>query len=318
VANLARAIELRRGRFDEQTNGWRIFNGESDNFPALVLDRFAGTLVLKLYSLAWLPRVPMLLDLLLRTFQPGRLVLRLSRNIQQRSRSEFSLSDGQILFGPEVTQLPVFLESGLRFEADVIRGQKTGFFLDQRDNRRRIGELARGQTVLNAFSFSGGFSLHAARGGAKSVTDLDISPHALDSSRRNFALNQSIPTVAACPHECIQADVFDWIHQAPSRQFGMIILDPPSLARREDERSGAIVAYRRLAADGIRWLKPGGILLAGSCSAHVTTEEFFEAVRSAARSSGRRFEERETTTHPADHPATFPEARYLKGIYLRF
>lgn len=315
---LNQALERRRGLFDEQTTGWRVINGESDHFPALVLDRYGETLVLKLYSLIWLPRLAMIRDLIQRTLQPQRLVLRLSRNVQALYRTAARLEDGQVLSGPPVAELPTFLESGLRFEADVVRGQKTGFFLDQRDNRRRVGELTAGRDVLNAFSFSGGFSLHAARGGAKSVTDLDISAHALESSRRNFALNHSLAPVAACRHECIQADVFEWLAQKPARQFGLVVIDPPSLARREEERTGAITAYRRLNADGIRWLKPGGILLAGSCSAHVSTEEFYEAVRSAARASGRRFTELETNTHPADHPATFPEARYLKGIYLRF
>jgi 23S rRNA (cytosine1962-C5)-methyltransferase len=112
--------------------------------------------------------------------------------------------------------------------------------------------------------------------------------------------------------------VFEWLSRKPDREFDVIILDPPSLARREAERGRAITAYSRLATDAIRWLAQGGILFAASCSAHVTPDEFFEAVRVAARASGRRFTEMETTGHAADHPATFPEAEYLKGIYLRF
>jgi 23S rRNA (cytosine1962-C5)-methyltransferase len=211
----------------------------------------------------------------------------------------------------------VFLETGLRFEADVVRGQKTGFFLDQRENRRRVGGLAAGRSVLNAFSFSGGFSLYAARGGAASVADLDISPHALDSAGRNFALNQSDPAVRRCPHDRVKADAFDWLEQT-QRRFDLIVLDPPSLARREAERAGAIAAYARLAAGGIRCLRPGGLLVAASCSAHVTAEEFFAAVLRAARQSSRAFEELERTAHPPDHAATFPEAHYLKCVYARF
>src|SRR5204863_326174 len=126
----------------------------------------------------------------------------------------------------------VFLESGLRFEADVVRGQKTGFFLDQRENRRRVESLARGRTVLNAFSFSGGFSLYAARGGAKSATDLDLSAHALAAAERNFTLNQREPEVARCRHELLQADAFDWLARNAGRKFDLIVLDPPSLAKR--------------------------------------------------------------------------------------
>jgi len=211
----------------------------------------------------------------------------------------------------------VFSENGIRFEADVLRGQKTGFFLDQRDNRREVETLAAGRRVLNAFSFSGGFSVYAARGGAKSVTDLDISAHALESAKRNFALNRNFPAVAACRHETVQADAFAWIEKSPAK-FDLIVLDPPSLAKRAAEREGAVRAYERLNFLGIARLQPGGILVAGSCSAHVPAAEFFDAVRRAAVKSGRKFTELKTLLHPADHPAGFKEAEYLKVIYLKF
>jgi 23S rRNA (cytosine1962-C5)-methyltransferase len=222
------------------------------------------------------------------------------------------------LYGDRLEACPTFLETGLRFEADVSHGQKTGFFLDQRENRRAVESLANGRSVLNAFSFSGGFSLYAARGGAISVTDLDISAHALASSERNFALNQSNAAVARCPHERVQADAFEWLTGNDQRAFDLIVLDPPSFAKREAERAGAIRAYERLAALGIQHLARGGILVACSCSAHVTAEEFFAAVRQAAGKSARASQEIRTTRHAPDHPATFKEAEYLKAIYLRF
>ena len=261
--------------------GYRLINGESDGWPGLVLDRYGNTYVLKLYSLAWLQRLETVQSLLIRAVAPERLVLRLSRNIQEPARSQFNRADGEVLTGPAVEVLPIFTENGLCFEADVVRGQKTGFFLDQRENRRRIEDLAADRRVLNAFSFSGGFSLHAARGGACSVTDLDISSHALESARRNFALNASDPIVSRCRHECVRDDVFEWVRRSPDREFDLIILDPPSLARRETERAGAITAYHRLATDAIRWLAEGGVLFAASCSAHVSAEEFFDAVQGA-------------------------------------
>jgi len=171
---------------------------------------------------------------------------------------------------------------------------------------------------LNAFSFSGGFSLYAARGGAKSVTDLDISQHALASAKRNFALNAADATIAQCPHEPIQTDVFEWLAGNGGRQFDLIVLDPPSLAKREMERAGAIRAYGKLVAGGLGHLNAGGVLVACSCSAHVTAAEFFDAARAAATRSGRRFTELQTTGHAPDHHATFPEANYLKAIFLRF
>lgn len=314
---LAKPIHRRRAIFDEQTTGFRWLNGESDGWPGLVLDRYEDTLVLKLYTSAWLPRLREIQSIVVQHLRPKRMVLRLSRNIQEEVWRSFAKSDGEMLYGSPLGEPVIFSESGLLFEADVLRGQKTGFFLDQRENRRRVEKLAKGRRVLNAFSFSGGFSVYAARGGAESVTDLDISSHALDSAQRNFALNRSTSAVTTCARESIQADAFEWLEQNRRRQFDLVILDPPSLARREAERAGALRAYDRLAKLGLNHLSPGGIVVACSCSAHVTADEFFEAVRKAASQSDRRFQEIERATHPPDHPATFQEAEYLKAIFLQ-
>lgn len=346
-ARLLQAVERRRGLFDEQTTGYRWINGESDGWPGLVLDRYDTTLVLKLYASVWLPRLNELGELIQTQLEPERIVLRLSRNIQinpgsnskkpgsssrpeapssnDESSGSFPASaatgrrrDGEVLHGLSPEKPVIFLETGLRFEADVSRGQKTGFFLDQRENRRAVELLARDRRVLNAFSFSGGFSLYAARGGASSVTDLDISAHALAGAGRNFALNGSNTTLARCRHECVQADTFDWLRANQRRKFDLIILDPPSFARREPERPTAIRAYEKLAGLGIGCLADGGLLVACSCSAHVSSEEFFQAVRRSATKSKRHFEGVQTTGHAPDHQATFKEANYLKAIYLRF
>ena len=349
-ARLESALERRKGLFDEETTGFRWINGESDGWPGLVLDRYAQNLVLKLYAASWLPRLDEIKGLLVKRLQPERLVLRLSRKIKsvfpepafavqahtgaskitepagletpgiQASTpgGPHTAADGQVLTGPPLDRPIVFQESGLNFEADLLRGQKTGFFLDQRENRRKVQALAAGRRVLNAFSFSGGFSLYAARGGARSVTDIDISQHALDAAARNFELNQHQAAVRACQHHLVKADVFEWLESSVQSNYDLTILDPPSLARRESERAGAIKAYRRLARLGIKRLAPGGILVASSCSAHVTADEFFESVRTAARETGRRFRELQTAHHPPDHPATFDAAHYLKTIYLSF
>lgn len=337
AAQLDAAVRRRDGWFDERTTGYRLINGESDGWPALVLDRYDTTLVLKIYTAAWLPWLEQIVELVQERLNPERVVLRMSRNIQGGAPSQGvtphpfrkgeresprNWRDGEDVFlkraGAETCTPVVFLETGLRFEADVARGQKTGFFLDQRENRRSVESLAQGRAVLNAFSFSGGFSLYAAHGGAKSVTDLDISKHALESAQRNFALNRANEKVARCGRESIQTDAFAWLAGNPGRKFDLIVLDPPSLAKREAERAGAIRAYGKLAEDGIQHLAPGGILLACSCSAHVSAEEFFGSTRQAAKNSGRRYAEMQTTRHAPDHQATFPEAEYLKGIFLRF
>jgi 23S rRNA (cytosine1962-C5)-methyltransferase len=318
TARFAEALERRRGLFDAQTTGHRLINGESDGWPGLVLDRYDTTLVLKLYTGAWLPWLGEVVGLIQSGLNPERLVLRLSRNIQKTAGIRFKRSDGEILHGPPLPAPVIFWETGLRFEAEVLQGQKTGFFLDQRENRRTIESQANGRSVLNAFSFSGGFSLYAARGGAGSVTDLDISAHALASAKRNFDLNRANARVARCRHELVQADVFEWFKANADRRFELIILDPPSFAKREAERAGAIHAYEKLAMLGINQLVRGGILLACSCSAHVTAEEFFGAVLRSAAKAGRKFEELKRTQHAPDHPARFKEAEYLKAIYLSF
>lgn len=309
---LRTALAKREGLFGPDTTGYRLINGESDGWPGLVLDRYAGTLVLKLYSAVWLPRLEEVLTLVERALTTGGIVLRLSRNIAETAQRDFGVSEGVVRGVSEETV--VFLENGLRFESEVRCGQKTGFFLDQRENRGRVEALSRGAEVLNAFSFSGGFSLYAARGGARSVIDLDISRHALEAGARNFALNADLPAVAACRREAVLADAFEWLAQR-GRSFDLVIVDPPSLAKRESERAGAIAAYERLASDALRQVKPGGVLVAASCSAHVSAEEFFRAVERAAQ--GRAAECLWTLGHAPDHAAAFREAEYLKCTALR-
>lgn len=319
---LEKALAIRSNLFDAQTTGFRLIHGESDGWPGLVLDRYDTTLVLKIYTAAWLPRLEEILALFKESIPCERIVLRLSRNIQTAAeRRTPPRQDGEIVcsqLAETVLGVPIiFQENGIRFEADVVRGQKTGFFLDQRENRREVETLARGRRVLNAFSFSGGFSVYAARGGAASVTDLDISAHALESAKRNFALNQNFPGVAACRHETVQADAFEWLATG-GEKFDLVVLDPPSLAKRATERDGALHAYDRLNLLGMTKLSRDGILVAGSCSAHVPAADFFDAVRRAAVKSGRKSTELKTLRHPPDHPATFKEAEYLKVIYLKF
>ena len=316
-ARLNTALAVRAPILDASTNACRLLNGENDGWPGLILDHYAKTLVVKIYTAAWLPRVNEISSLLRDRLRPASLVLRLSRNTQ----AQFALGgfhDGQMLFGEPITAPVIFEESGIRFEADVLAGQKTGFFLDQRENRRQVEEWARDCEVLNAFSFSGGFSLYAARGGARLVADLDISAHALASAERNLALNKENPRIARCRHETIQANAFDWLKENRSREFDLIVLDPPSLAKRESERATAIGAYQRLAASAFTHLRRGGLLVAASCSAHVSADEFFEAVTQSAAGTRRKFSVLRTTRHAPDHPAKFREAEYLKCIYLRF
>jgi 23S rRNA (cytosine1962-C5)-methyltransferase len=313
--HLKETLAKRAGVFEEGTNGLRWINGESDGWPGLVLDQYAEVLVLKIYTSSWFPHLTDLRKLLQDQLQTDSIVLRLSRNIHQRA-ADLHLKEGALLEGSSITAPVVFQESGIRFYADVLKGQKTGFFLDQRDNRRQVEILSKGKNVLNLFSFSGGFSLYAARGGAREVTSVDISPHALSELKKNWELNSTQREIRKCPHMEIQADVFEWLEQNQNL-YDLIILDPPSLAKREKDREVAMKAYEKLSSQAIQRLAKGGILISASCSAHVSRDEFLLAVRTAYKKSGRRFEELAITGHAPDHPATLPEMDYLKAVYLK-
>jgi len=313
---LNEALSRREGLFDTQTTGYRCIHGENDGWPGLVLDRYDTTLVLKIYTVSWLPRLTELTTLIVQRLRPERLILRLSRNISSTATDQFERKDGELLHGIAPEEPVIFLESGLRFEVDVLRGQKTGFFLDQRENRRHLQGLAQGCDLLNAFSFSGGFSVYAARGGARSVTDLDISQHALRSARRNFQLNHADSFSRSCHQNTIQADAFEWLKDNHERSFDMIVLDPPSLAKRQSERNGALRAYYKLVVNAFKQIRLPGILVVSSCSAHIPADAFFKVVRQAASDSRQSFTVLQTAGHPPDHPATFKEAEYLKAIYL--
>lgn len=309
------AFERRTGIASSQTTGLRWIHGENDGMPGLVLDAYGSSGVVKLYTAAWLPHLSDVFCCLQAQFGFERLVLRLSRNLMAEAAVK-GWKDGSAVWGGLPEDPVVFSENGILFEADVVRGQKTGFFLDQRDNRAWLETQTRGRTVLNAFSFSGGFSLYAARGGAKSVCDLDISSHALRSSERNFDLNRKHPTIGACVRKMVQADAFQWLKE-DRQQFDVVVVDPPSLAKREMERERAIEAYARLIRSACERLSPGGLLMAASCSAHVNQEQFFGVVLDTVRRSGGRWHELRRSAHPPDHPVSFPEAAYLKCIAVR-
>lgn len=306
-------LKKREGEIiNANTNGARMIQGESEGFPGFVADRYADTLVVKIYATGWLARWDETESVLREVFAPEFLVLRMSRNVAACAE-KYGMTEG--FRGAPGEEIVVFSENGLRFESAVLKGQKTGFFLDQRDNRARVETLAKGRDVLNVFSFSGGFSLYAARGGASSVTDLDISAHALDSAARNFALNSNNPQIANAKRHAVQADAFKWMDET-RETYGLIITDPPTLAKRESERAGAIRAYQHLNAAAISRLRPGGILVAASCSAHVSAEDFFRTIRETAQASGRPWKELWRSGHAADHPAIFREAEYLKAICI--
>jgi len=316
---IARAVALRAPLLTSQTTACRLIHGENDGLPGLVLDKYAETGVLKLYTLAWLPHLAQVIAGIRAAAPLDHLVLRLSRTMQATPQALHGLTDGYWLGGTPADGPVLFQENGLTFSADVVQGHKTGFFLDQRDNRAKVGELARGRDVLDVFAYNGGFSLYAARGGARSVTSLDISGPALAEAARHFTLNQDIPEVAAAKHHLLVGDAFTHLADlaATRHRFDMVVIDPPSFAKSQSEISRALNAYSRLVSVGLAVLRPGGILVMASCSSRVTAEQFFYLVQQTARQEGRPLQELARTGHPLDHPVTFPEGAYLKCLFAQ-
>lgn len=315
---VGRAIE-KRADVARANTGYRILYGENDGTPGLCADRYDENLVVKIYSPAWLPHLFAIDEAIRSVFPVKRIVLRVNRSTAAFLGEDSPIVDGACLFGPPLEGPVRFLENGLVFEADLVRGQKTGFFLDQRDNRSRVETLAAKKDVLNVCAYSGGFSLYAARGGARSVVSLDMSRGALAGAERNFDLNRSHPAIAATRHEILVADAFSGMADLASegRTFDMVILDPPSFAQRKSDVDRALDAYRRLSRLGAALLRRDGILVACSCSTPVAADEFFAAVKdgvAAARCTSSLIEK---TFHAADHPVTFPEGAYLKAIFSR-
>lgn len=298
------------------TTGYRLVHGENDGLPGLVIDRYAETLVLKLYTAAWLPH---LRDVIagLQSVQPhDQLVLRMSRKLVSLTEP-YGLADGQILIGTAPSGPVIFEENGLRFGADVVQGHKTGFFFDQRENRAHVRSLSSGRSVLDVFAYSGGFSVYAAAGGAVSVLSVDASAPALETAAANFALNHDRAQISAAQHSVRAGDAFEQLQRlgAEGQRFDLIIVDPPSFAKSAAEVRGALAVYARLTRLALRVLSAGGVLVMSSCSSRVSPDDFFSEVLRAAAGVGRPLRELRRTGHALDHPIGFPEGEYLKCLF---
>jgi 23S rRNA (cytosine1962-C5)-methyltransferase len=302
-----------RARFaNSSTTGYRLVHGENDGLPGLVIDRYAEALVLKLYTLAWIPHLKELSAALALVSPSEHLILRLNRSTEKQAGVLHGLSDGLTLTLQTPPSPILFKENGLIFEADPINGQKTGFFLDQRENRLRVQKLSTGKSVLNVFAYSGGFSVYAARGGAKEVVSVDVSSQALEAATRNMAHNK-----LTVPHETIAEDAFEVLARMKlqKRLFDVVIIDPPAFAQSEKQVEAALSAYSKLTRLGLGVLKKGGTLVQASCSSRVDAVSFFGAVYKGARTIGRSLSEIERTGHAFDHPVGFKEGAYLKCLF---
>jgi 23S rRNA (cytosine1962-C5)-methyltransferase len=308
-ARVVQAVARRDGRFDAETTAYRLCNGEGDRVPGLVIDRYGDVAVLRLDTDAWTPHLPGL----------GRA---LAAPLQARGVRSLGLRVGgegkklEPLEGPPPPDRVVVRERGMAMEVDLAHGQKTGAFLDQRENRARVRALARGKRhALNLFSYAGGFSIAAALGGAERVTSVDVAAAAHATAQRTFRANGVDPGA----HTFVSADVFVFLDKAKARgeRFDLIVSDPPSFAPSERALPRAIQAYRKLHAAAAGVLADGGVLCAASCSSHVDAEDFVATLDDTAL--GRRdLRLCDLFGQPEDHPSlpAWPEGRYLKFAVL--
>jgi len=315
---LQQAFKLRSFLDLKETNAYRMVNGENDGFPGMAVDRYNDTLVVKVYTSAWFPYLKMLVNLLEEMTGSRRVLLQLSRHVQRVSEGGYQ--DNQMLLGPDLEKPVRFRENGLSFEADLLQGQKTGFFLDQRDNRQKVREGAEGRSVLNVFSYTGAFSVYALAGGARSVLEIDTNAQALAAALKNWELNFGSDGNQKDRLRQIKGDAFEQLASLnrQGEQFDLVILDPPAFASRKQNKQNALQAYLRLAKAGAQCTREGGLLLAASCSSQVRADEFYRSVDLGIRATGRSYQKLLKTGHPQDHPVTFKEGAYLKAIYCQF
>ncbi len=305
---IQQAYSLRLPLLETNTNAYRLIFGENDGFPGFIADVYDTVLVVKLYSEIWFPFLNEIIQQLQTISQSEVVVLRLSRKLQH---SQKVYQDGQVVYGDLQDETVIFTEYGVRFSANVIKGHKTGYFLDHRHNRKRVGEMAKNKTVLDVFSYAGGFSVHALAGGANEVTGIDISEHALQLALANGKLAHYSGT-----HKVMTGDAFVLLQELISRQkkYDIVVIDPPSFAKNKEAIAKAKKKYFELAQVGAKLVAPSGILVLASCSSRIKAEDFF-LINQEALPAGFRLIKK--TAHDIDHPVSFEEGAYLKTGYYK-
>jgi len=317
VLSMAASLRKNLGFFGEAsgTNCFRLVHGEGDGLPGLIVDWYDGVCVMQAHS-AGMFRSARQITAALQEIFGDRLKAVYNKSSQTAPfKAGLDLIDGYLYTAPGFSPGPIeVLENGCRFIVDWEEGQKTGFFLDQRDNRALVGRLASGRRVLNLFCYTGGFSVYAIAGGASAVTSVDSSARAMALTSRNLDLN----SVAAAIVSNITADAPDFLSSVPEGEYDMIIVDPPAFAKHRGALKNALRAYQRLNAAAISKVAPGGFVLTFSCSQVVDKETFALTVFSAAAQTGRHVRILDRLCQGADHPVNIyhPEGEYLKGLLL--
>ncbi|WP_430809763.1 MULTISPECIES: class I SAM-dependent rRNA methyltransferase [unclassified Carboxylicivirga] len=312
-SRIQKAYELRKavGLIDNKnTNAFRLVHGEGDYLPGLIIDYYNGTAVVQMHT------VGMYLE-------KDNIAKALQEVLGDRLQSIFNKSEGTMPYKADIEAVngyiygksseKIALENGLQFKVDWERGQKTGFFVDQRENRSLIEHYSKDREVLNMFCYTGGFSFYAMRGGAKSVHSVDSSERAIQITKENVDLNFPDDT----RHEAFAVDAFKYLNKIKNK-YDLIILDPPAFAKHVNVVKNALQGYRRLNAKALEQIRPGGILFTFSCSQVISKEQFRTMVFSAAARADRKVRILQQLTQPADHPVDIyhPEGEYLKGLVV--
>ena len=331
---LQAALEARKAfglHGSENTNCYRLVHGEGDGLPGLIIDYYGGVCVLQAHSAGMFRSRERIAEALRKVYGDELLAVYDKSAGTAPFKAGLELADGYLWRAPALENgtatMPEFvLENGHKFLVDWENGQKTGFFLDQRENRALVERYARGRRVLNLFCYTGGFSVYALAGGAVSVDSVDSSARAIEMTDRNVALfaadaQAAAPNgrkAAAAPHTSHCCDALDFLHEQPEGQYDLMIVDPPAFAKHRGAIPNALRAYRRLNADAIAKVAPGGFVFTFSCSQAVDRQSFTLAVFSAAAETGRRVRILARLGQPADHAVNIyhPEGEYLKGLLL--
>ncbi len=305
------------GLIRPDNNAYRLVHGEGDRLPGLVIDIYGNTAVIQAHSVGMHLERHLLADCVRQIAGVHNIYYKSETTLPYKA--DLHQENGFLLGGAPGLDTTA-LENGLRFNIDWLRGQKTGFFVDQRDNRSLVEHYARGRRVLNMFCYTGGFSVYALRGGAECVHSVDSSAKAVELVKANVALNFPDDT----RHQAFCDDAFRFLDHAPapdssSEAYDLIILDPPAFAKHKDALRNALKGYTRLNAAAFQKIKPGGLLFTFSCSQAVSKEQFRLAVFTAAAQSGRHVRILHQLHQPADHPINIyhPEGEYLKGLVLQ-
>lgn len=305
------AVSLRQCLISDQTNAVRLIHSENDYLPGLTVDRYGDYLAVQIHSAG----MDKYRDLIVKVLSEAVPV----RGIYEKSEAEWRRLEGLephqgVLKGEDPPELITILENGISYGVDLRAGQKTGFFLDQRENRKLVSSWSKGKKVLNCFSYSGGFSISAARGGALSTVSIDSSEPALKTAQKNFELNG----MKEPEHRLLRTDVFQYLRQS-QETFDLVVLDPPAFCQSKSQVEKSTRAYKDINLFAIKRLTPGGILFTASCSSHISQDLFQKILFAAAKDAGRGLQILTKTGQPADHPLSiyFPEGEYLKACLCR-